>query len=165
MSKTLMIINNSVVNFTNLKILASDEQLDFDIESYPWKFKNNSFEKIEISHVLENVKCHKSFLEEIYRVADLDAEIKITSYYYNSIKQHILINQKRKISEYTFLPFNRNWRVENKIADQFHCNFEFTYGYDVTSEWSLRSDEARNFAIKHYNNVPDKLIVTLTKKN
>lgn len=165
MERKLKILNQSISDFAAVKSFVYDEEIDLNFNEFPWQFKNSYFKSIEVHHVMEIVDSPKSFMEELYRICELEATVKIHCRYYNSTKQHTILNQKRQISEYSFLPFNRNWRVENNIEEQVNCNFEFTYGYDVGKEWSLRSDEARNFAIKHYCNVVDELIVELIKKN
>lgn len=160
----------SQYNFASAKSFIIDpdnsqEEIELNLNDIRWNLKNSMFSRIEVEHVVESIDSLKNFMEELYRICELEGKIKIKTYYFNSAKQTILLNQKRQISEYTFLPFNRNWRVENKIQDQVNCNFEFTYGFDVGQEWSFRSEDTRNFAIKHYQNVVDELIVDLIKKN
>jgi SAM-dependent methyltransferase len=39
-----------------------------------------------------------------------------------------------------------------------------TYGYDISTEWATRSQEARDFAMKHYTNVINDIHLVLTKR-
>jgi hypothetical protein len=72
---------------------------------------------------------------------------------------------KRAISEATFLYFNKQWRDTNKLDHyEILSDFDYTYGYDMNLMWANRSDEARNFAVVHYNNVVNDIHVVLTKK-
>jgi hypothetical protein len=72
---------------------------------------------------------------------------------------------KRAISEATFLYYNKQWRDTNKLDHYpIHCDFDYTYGYDINAIWANRSEEARNFAISHYMNVVNDIHVVLTKR-
>lgn len=85
--------------------------------------------------------------------------------YYNSIRCWQDPTHRRAINEATFLYFNREWRAVNKLE---HChgdsNFDYSYGYNMNGDWQSRNREAQIFALKHYMNVGDDIVVTLVKK-
>ena len=105
------------------------------------------------------------FMDEVYRILKPGGRIKVIAPYYNSMRCWQDPTHKRAISEATFLYFNKQWRETNKLDHYgIQSDFDFVYGYDITPEWANRSEEARNFAIKHYTNVINDIHVTLTKK-
>ena len=61
---------------------------------------------------------------------------------------------------------NRYFGVDlNKLNHYpINCDFDFNYGYTLMPDWANRSEEARNFAIRHYMNVVSDIHVTLIKK-
>ena len=105
------------------------------------------------------------FMDEVYRILKPGGRIKVIAPYYNNMRCWQDPTHKRAISEATFLYFNKQWRETNKLDHYgIQSDFDFVYGYDITAEWANRSEEARNFAIKHYTNVINDIHVTLTKK-
>ena len=112
-------------------INETKNQIKIDINLYPWNFQSAYYDKIEILHVVEIVDSLPRFMEEIYRISKNEAEISLKCFYFNSTQQHTLSNLKRTISEYSFLPFNRNWRIENKIQQQINCEVSIVYSFYV----------------------------------
>lgn len=158
----------------------------FDILKFPWKqVKSNSVDEIECSNFVEHIPHGDSrhdpffkFFDEIHRVLKLpefdpknpNIPIKgfatITCPYYSSIRAWQDPTHQRAISEASFLYLNKKWREDNKLTHYpIKCNFDFTYGYSVNSEWQNRSEEARTFAIQHYINVVSDIQVVLIKRS
>jgi hypothetical protein len=54
---------------------------------------------------------------------------------------------------------------QNKL-DHYNIksDFDFSYGYAWSPDWATRSEDARAFAVKHYNNVVLDIQLILTKK-
>ena len=156
-----------------MKTDATDIVHDLDI--IPWPIPDDCVEEVTCSHYIEHVKDLISFMDELYRIMkkpyknDKGEEIKskasIIAPYYSSIRCWQDPTHLRAISEMTFLYFNKNWRELNKL-DHYNIksDFDFVYGYQMSPEWSNRSEEARVFAMKYYNNVITDIYVTLTRK-
>jgi SAM-dependent methyltransferase len=136
-----------------------------DLEVYPWPFKDESVEEARASHYFEHTKDAMKFMDEVYRILKPGAQFHIICPYYNSMRCWQDPTHTRAVSEASFLYFNAEWRKTNKL-DHYpvKCDFDFQYGYSFYPEWANRSDESRQFAIKHYMNVVSDIHVTLTKR-
>ncbi|MCS7092144.1 MAG: class I SAM-dependent methyltransferase [Patescibacteria group bacterium] len=157
---------NKTPNFFGVdKTPTKDVDMVWDLEKYPWPFPDNSIDEAICSHYIEHTSDIIAFMEEVYRVLVPGGQIKIIAPYYNSIRAWQDPTHKRAISEATFLYFNKQWRKINKLNHYpIKCDFDFTYAYDFTPDWALRSEEAKAFAIRHYTNVINDIQVILTKR-
>lgn len=136
-----------------------------DLTIFPWPIESNSADDIVCSHYVEHTPDLMKFMNEVYRILKPGGKIKIVAPYYNSIRCWQDPTHLRAISEATFLYYNKQWRETNKLDHYpITCDYDYTYGYDMAVEWANRAEEARNFAIKHYNNVINDIHVVLTAK-
>jgi SAM-dependent methyltransferase len=137
-----------------------------DLEQYPWPIESNSAEEIVCNHYVEHVTDLIKFMDEIYRILKPGGKVKLVAPYYTSIRCWQDPTHKRAISEATFLYYNKEWRTNNKL-DHYNIksDFDYTYGYDMNTQWANRAEEARNFAILHYWNVINDIHVMLTKRD
>ena len=114
---------------------------------------------------IEHVQDLMKFMDEVYRVLKKGATAMFVAPYYSSMRSMQDPTHIRPISEATFLYYNKKWREDNKLDHYpIHCDFDFTYGYVLAPEWVNRSQESRDFAIKHYNNVITDIQVVVTKR-
>lgn len=106
------------------------------------------------------------FMEEIYRILKPGGKIRIIAPYYASMRAIQDPTHVRSIGEVTFMYFNKDWRILNKLEHYTSttCDFDFVYGYNMQQEFLTKHDDQRNYAMKHYWNVIDDIDVTLTKK-
>jgi len=136
-----------------------------DLEKTPWPIKNNSVSEAFCSHFIEHVKNLPAFMDELHRVLVVGGKAAIVCPYYTSMRCWQDPFHIRAISEATFLYFNKDWRISQKLDHYpIACDFDFSYGYAFYPEWAARHEEARAFALKHYNNVVSDIHVTLVKK-
>lgn len=133
-------------------------------------FKNTLLKKLEYIDLELNNPFIPSegffkFMDEVYRILKPAGTIKIIAPYYTSVRACQDPTHTRSISEITFMYFNKGFREANRL-DHYGvvCDFDFVYGYDISSDWSTREQSARDFAIKHYWNVINDVVVTLTKR-
>jgi predicted SAM-dependent methyltransferase len=106
------------------------------------------------------------FMDECYRILKPGGKLTILTPYYSSMRAVQDPTHTRFICEASFMYFNKSWRDENKLSHyNIECDFDFNYGYNVNNMWIPRSEEARNFAFIHYNNVISDIQVVLTKNN
>lgn len=158
------------------KIKTDATDIVFDLETHPWDFiPDNCVDELACSHFVEHVRDLVSFMDEIYRIMKspyvnkdgekVTSKVTIVCPYYSSMRSMQDPFHIRPISEASFLYYNKDWRDANKL-DHYGIvsNFDFSYGYQLVPEWANRSQEARDFAIKHYINVITDIFVTLTKK-
>jgi len=147
--------------------LVPGESVDavVDLEKFPWPIKANSAEEIICNHYVEHTSDLIQFMDEVYRILKPGGKLRVVAPYYTSIRCWQDPTHKRAISDATFLYFNKGWRDANLLDHyKIKSDFDFTYGYDINVAWANKSDEARNFAILHYNNVVNDIHVVLTKR-
>ena len=138
--------------------------LVMDLEKYPWKIESNSVDAINMTHYFEHVSDPFKFMNECYRILKDEGQISIISPYYSSVRAFQDPTHKTAVSEMSFLYYNKEWRVANKLDHYpLSCNFNYTYGYSFHPNWATRSEEARNFALIHYINVVTDIQVLMTK--
>lgn len=147
--------------------IAKAEAVDmvYDLEKFPWPIPDNSVDQAVCSHYIEHTKDIIKFMNEVWRILKPGATIIIRAPYYNSIRAWQDPTHTRAISEATFLYYNHDWMVANKLDHYgIKADFDFSFGYDLMPDWMMRSDEAKAFAIRHYTNVVADIQVILTKK-
>lgn len=136
-----------------------------DLEAYPWPWASGSVAEVHCSHYIEHVTDFCAFMDELYRVLLPGGTAQIVAPYYTSMRAWQDPTHKRAISEASFLYANKGWRAANKLDHYpIACDFDFSYGYVLAPEWAQRSQETRDFAIRHYMNVVTDLHVTLTRR-
>ncbi len=136
-----------------------------DLETYPWPIEDNSVDEILCSHFVEHVKDLIKFVDEMHRIMKQGAKATIIAPYYANMRAIQDPTHVRSICEATFLYFNEGWRKANKLEHySIASDFDFSYGYSVSPEWTNRSEEARVFAMKHYINVINDIHVVLVKR-
>jgi SAM-dependent methyltransferase len=139
--------------------------LVWDLEKYPWPLPDNSVDEAVCNHYLEHTEDIMKFMNEVHRILKPGAKVLLVSPYYNSMRAWQDPTHTRAISEATFLYYNKDWRVANKLQHYpISADFDFTFAYNISPDWINRSEEARHFAIIHYTNVINDIQAILTKK-
>lgn len=136
-----------------------------DLDAVPWPWAAGSVGEVWCSHYIEHVPDLIGFMNELGRVLVPGGTAKLIAPYYTSMRAWQDPLHVRAISEATFLYFNKGWRTAQQLDHYpITCDFDFSYGYDLAPEWGMRSQEARDFAIKHYMNVVHDIHVTMTRR-
>lgn len=163
--------DNKKEGFTGVdKFKTSSTDIVHDLLKFPWPFKDESVEEIHSSHFFEHIPQadRPKFMEEVHRILIPGGKASfITPYYKSPRATQDFTHQWPPISEETYLYFNKAWREANKLTHGYYsmtCDFDFTYGYAIDGAWTLKSEEARGFAMRHYWNVISDLWVTLIKR-
>lgn len=155
---------NKREGFTGIDIMPGSD-IVHDLEIFPWPIESDSVEEAHCAHFIEHTKDLFKFFDELYRIMKVGAKCQVIAPYYNSIRAWQDPTHTRAISENTFLYANKNWRETNKLNHYpIRCDFDFTYGYQISAAWQSRHHEALQFAIRHYTNVVDDIYVTLMKR-
>jgi ubiquinone/menaquinone biosynthesis C-methylase UbiE len=160
--------DNPSPGFKGVDKYAEKADYKFDLFKFPWPFKDGSVDELHsnqfFEHIPQNLRI--PFMDECYRVLKVGAKFTVIAPYYTSMRAiQDPTHEWPPISEATFLYFNKKWREDNKLTHYLgKCDFDFTYGYNISAEWNARNDEAKMFAIKHYNNVVTDIQVVLTKR-
>lgn len=160
--------NNKMADFIGVDIAKEGTQADVicDLEEYPWNFaKPDTVDEINCSHYIEHTEDMIKFMDECHRILKVGGKLTIVAPYYNSIRAWQDPTHKRAISEASFIYFNKAWREANKLEHYgIKSDFDFSYAYNMDNMWASRSQEARDFAVKHYTNVVSDIFVTLIKR-
>jgi ubiquinone/menaquinone biosynthesis C-methylase UbiE len=157
---------NKIDGFLGVDIVKTDiTDKIMNLEVFPWDFKDDSVDEIFCSHYIEHTPDLIKFMDECYRILKVGGKMTVIAPYYTSVRATQDPTHKRFISESTFLYFNKEWMIQNKLEHYgIKADFDYTYGYSFSPMWAMRNEEARNFAIIHYNNVITDIQVILTKK-
>lgn len=160
--------NNKQQGFVGVDITREGTQADivYDLEKFPWKFaKDNTVDEIFCSHYVEHTPDLIKFMDECYRILKTGGKMTVFAPYYSSIRAWQDPTHKRAISEASFIYFNKAWREMNKLEHYgIKSDFDFTCAHIVAPEWANRSQESRDFAIRHYFNVVYDIQLMLTKR-
>jgi len=160
--------NNKVDGYIGVdKVKLDHVDIVHDLNIYPYPFEDNSIDEMVCNHFIEHVADISKFIDECYRILKNKSKMIITAPYYTSIRAWQDPTHIRAISEATFLYFNKKWREDNKLQHyDIKSDFDYSYGYifPIGSSWVMKSEEARNFAITHYNNVVNDIQICLIKK-
>ena len=141
-----------------------------DLFTFPWPIESGIVEEVHCSHFFEHVpaKIRFKFMDELHRVMKPGAKALFITPYANSLRAtQDPSHEWPPISENSYLYFNKKWREDNKLTHGNYesvCDFDFVYGYQQPTEWVIRHDESKQFAVKHYMNAVDDLHVTLIKR-
>jgi predicted SAM-dependent methyltransferase len=147
------------------KVQMDGVDVVWDLENFPWPFDDESIDEIYCSHYVEHTSDLIRFMDEVYRILKQGHDCTILAPYYNSIEAWRDPTHKRAISEQTFDYFDKAWREKRALGHyDIKSDFLKTHEFILNPEWKMRSEEARNFAIRHYTNVVEELRITLTKK-
>ena len=115
------------------------------------------------------------FMDECYRILKNEVidpngdkhggRMRIIAPYYSSARCWQDPTHRRPIMEWTFMYFNKGWREQNRLDHYgIKSDFDFVYGYDLDQDIINRNDEYKTFAMRHYVNTVNDVIVTLTKR-
>jgi len=145
--------------------IADFADLTFDLNAERWTFAEDaSADSIFVSHFIEHVDSLINFMNECHRILKVGGQMTVIAPYYTSLRCWQDPTHRHAISEASFLYYNRQWREENGLEHYpITADFDFTYGFHIDPAWATRSEEARMFAIKHYNNVVTDIEVHLSK--
>lgn len=126
--------------------------------------ESDSVDEIE-GNVIEKVENLVLFIEECYRILRVGGTAKFTAPYYTSALAWASPKTVRGVSEATLNFASKDWRVANKYTEEpIICDFEVVGNFCVDTSYTQRADEVKAFWLKHYNNVAQAVIFTLTKK-
>jgi SAM-dependent methyltransferase len=157
--------SNKMPGFFGVDIAGKDVDVTWDLEKFPWPFPDNSVDEIVCNHYIEHTKDLIAFMNELYRIMVPGGSALIRAPYYNSMRAWQDPTHTRAISEATFLYYNKDWREANKLDHYpIKCDFDYSYGYDFTPDWAMRSEESKAFAVRHYTNVVMDIQAVLIKK-
>lgn len=139
-----------------------------DLLVFPWPFAAQSCEALRASHFFEHVpgRLRGSFMDEAWRVLIPQGTFTVITPYFASMRSiQDFTHEWPPVCEASFLYFNKEWRNQNGLSHYpVQCDFDFSYGYSIEPGWAMRSQESRDFALRHYWHVALDLHVTLVRR-
>lgn len=146
-----------------------------DLYVFPWPFEDESVDEIKCEQFVEHIPLRETeegldlflaFFNEIYRILKPGGKCLVVSPYYSSMRAIQDPTHRRFISEATFLYVNQEWLNREGLGHYgVTADFDYVYGYNISSpEVAGRSEEARHWALAHWMNSADDIVVNLTKR-
>jgi len=99
-------IKKGWTNLDNIKLKGVD--IIHDINKFPYPFKDNEFDEILCSHILEHVEDIIQTLRELHRITKNKGKIKIRSPHFSSGVGYWDLTHKRLFSYFSFDYFQGN---------------------------------------------------------
>ena len=157
-----------IIGVDNQKVKGVDKV--HDLTKFPYPFKADSVDVVHTSHFLEHLDGPQriKFFNEMYRIMKKGAKMRhIHPYYRSSRAVQDPTHAWPPICENSYLYWNKEWRAANKLGHYLgNCDFEVT-GMHYTfmdNAWLQKSEEVRNFAVRHYSEVVADMVVDMRKK-
>ena len=158
-----------------------EPDLLFDLETFPYPWKDNSVKEIEMRHVLEHLgqqtEIYLKIIQEIYRICQPEAKVHITVPHHRSDRFYHDPTHVRPITPVGLSMFsqrlNKEWQAQGKaftlLALYLDVDFELTHvAYTPSEVWFERypdSKSDRNLLLKEseiYSNLIKDVEMTLT---
>ena len=155
---------NKQEGFVGVDISSSvDADVVHDLTQFPWPFEDNQVEEVFCSHYVEHVPDLIEFMHELYRICCKKAQVRIVHPYLLSRRAWQDPTHKQFLSEAAWPYFAKDWRELNRLDHYpIHCDFGILNIMAIYKpEWAQRSQEAQQFAMSHYWDVVDDLVVDL----
>ena len=113
--------------WTNLDQYSSRADVVHNLDKYPWPFKNNTFDYVLASHVLEHLENLPRALNELWRISKSGAIIEIKVPYFNNFNAFRDATHKRFFTWDTLTPFTgRVSSKEKENVGYFHKLFDYS---------------------------------------
>ena len=166
--------NNKQKDFVGVDITKKGTQADIEhnLLTFPWPFKDNSVDETFASHWLEHVPHGDGYndpffqvFDELYRILKPGGIARFITPYYANARAFQDPTHLRFITETSYLYVTKKWRKENKLTHYpIHADFEIVkIDHGVSPEFTGKSQEAVGYSAAHEWNVVMDLMVTLKK--
>ena len=147
---------NYVEGYVNLdynKNLKSD--ISHNLNKFPYPFKDNTFDEIYCSHILEHVEDLLKTMEELWRISKPGAKILIFGPHSGSFEVHVDITHKRGLNTQTFrrcfLPKGDTWGFYTKAKFRVLKDYIRFYDYMKPIEYLVNRFRAvKNIYERHF---------------
>lgn len=104
----------------------SDADIFHDLNIFPYPFKNDEFDEIICSDVIEHLRDATAFLNEIHRIGKKGARVYIRTPHFSSVNAYIDPTHVRPFSVLSFDCFCENPRIASYLE---HRLFRLKKGY------------------------------------
>jgi hypothetical protein len=147
------------------------EHIPHDAEAY---YLKTIFEKAEDWREFkilqrESYKYRKDglilFFEELCRIMKKGATAKIICPYESSIRCWQDPTHVRAMNEASLMYFNEKWIEQNNLSHMdITCDIDYSFGYDYLPDWTVKVQDQKDFAARHYRNIIADIHYVLTKR-
>lgn len=133
------------------------------------KLKANSVDEIQMNGVLEQIEGsgRPDVMREIYRVLKAGGKAVATVAHWATASASMSPFSKwPPLSPESFGFFSKEVRERSQYAhpELNDIDFEIQWAEMYPPDWQTKADTVRSFAARHYTNVLQGMVVTLTKK-
>jgi hypothetical protein len=158
--------------------LTKKDPIDGAYKRWPWA--DSSVAEAHASHFVEHLTAWERvhFFNELHRVLAPGAKCQVITPHWCSCRAYGDPSHAwPPFSEFAFYYLKREWRVGNPAKglganaphtdaahrpDGYSCDFDAVWGYSVDQQWSMRAQEAQQFALQYYKEAAMDIIATLT---
>ncbi len=128
-------IKKDFVNLDAIQLPGVD--IVHDLNKFPWPFKDNEFEHVMATSVLEHLNNLVKVIEELHRICKNNAIIDITVPHFSSLGAYIDPTHKNFFTYYTFDYFKENFNYNFYSKARFQIiKRKILYGkYFFLFEW------------------------------
>lgn len=154
--------NRAEEGYQGVDINPSLGDIHVDLEKYPWPWEDNSVETVRIHHFIEHVHDVIPFMEELWRVCQDKALVKVVVPYWTSSRAWQDPTHVRGFTEASFLYYNQEWLKREKLEYYTKANFIVDkVGFQWHPDFEGKAEAAQMFALSHYVNAVLDMYVEL----
>ena len=139
-----------------------------DLGKAEWPWKDDTVDEAHASHFVEHLtpKERIHFCNELWRVLKKGGKCQIITPHWDSARAYgDLTHQWPPVCEFWYGYLNATWRAQNAPHnDEYKCDFDFSYGWGVRPDLTLRNQDFQQFALANYKEAAQDLIATITKR-
>lgn len=140
--------------------------LQINLEEFPWPWQTSSVAEINCSHYIEHTPNLDLFMKECHRILQPLGVVTVTAPYWSSIRAWQDPTHKRAITENTLRYYSKEWREKAKVDHYLpEVDFEIVNTIFIfAQEYASRAEDAKMYALKHYINAVEDIVVVLRAK-
>lgn len=128
---------------------------------------DESVEEIQGQGLLEilPLETYLSFFEECWRLLKPEGKATFSVPHYGSSRAWAHPLAQRAFSEMSLHFLSKEWCRLNKVSNlEVRANFDVAGSFAIEETYMNRSEQAREFGMRHYNNIAQAILFTLTKR-
>lgn len=127
---------------------------------------DSSVDEIQGQALLEMLpeNTYVKFFELCHRILKPEATAAFSVPHFASTRAWQSPFTKRAFSETSLSFLSKEWRKSAGFASPINANFDVAASFAIEETYLNRSDAAREFGMKHYNNIVLAILFTLTKR-
>jgi len=134
-----------------------------DLNSYPWPFKDKSFDLIYLNNIIEHLPNSIKVMEEVYRILKKGGKVKIITVYWNHFHS---VTDPQHVS--FFNEYSWDFYTGKRKGYYTTCRFEIEslkLTYDVYAKKVFRNGRLLKFLSRFLSNIIDGIHVTMVKRH